>query len=218
MISLFPFRFLSVIVSIVVVALLVSGCGRGSAVTPLSAGSVVLAFGDSVTFGTGAGPGEDYPSQLARISGWQLLNHGIPGDTAEAAKSRIGAAMEETRPAWVIVEIGGNDFLRRKSESEVKENVRAILQQIKQARIPVVLVATPRFSLAGAAFGSLPDAELYKALAKEEGVPLIPDVFADVLSKPDLKADPIHPNAAGYRVLAEGIAKGLVKAGYLAKR
>jgi acyl-CoA hydrolase len=212
------FRAFAGIVTIVIATLLGSGCSRGPAVAPLPSGAVVLAFGDSVTFGTGAAAGEDYPTQLARISGWDVRNHGIPGDTAEAAKSRIGTAIEETRPALVIVEIGGNDFLRRKPESEVKENVRAILQQIKQARLPVVLVATPRFSLVGAVVGSLPDAELYQALAKEEKVPLIPDVFADVLSKSDLKADPIHPNAAGYRVLAEGIAKGLVKAGYLAKR
>jgi acyl-CoA hydrolase len=178
----------------------------------------VLAFGDSVTFGTGAASGEDYPSQLTSISGWVVVNRGIPGDTAEGAKARIAAALDETQPRLVIVEIGGNDFLRRVPESRIKENIRSILQIVKQSNVPVMLVATPRFSLLGAAIGSLPDAELYAELAEEEGVPLVTDVFAGVLSDLQLKSDQIHPNAAGYRKLAEGIAASLVKTGLLAKR
>ena len=100
----------------------------------------------------------------------------------------------------------------------MKQNIRSMLQTIKQKGVPVLLVAVPRFSLMGAAVGSLPDAELYAELAEEENVPLVPETFADVLSDPALKADQIHPNAAGYRQLAEGIAAVLVETGLLAKR
>ncbi|MCK9284630.1 MAG: GDSL-type esterase/lipase family protein [Rhodocyclaceae bacterium] len=199
-------------------ALLLAACDRAPKFAPLPAGTAVLAFGDSVTFGTGAASGDDYPSQLASISGWTVHNRGIPGDTAAAAKERIDAALEETRPALVIVEIGGNDFLRRRPEAEIKENVRRILKRAKQAGIPVVLVATPRFSLVGAAIGALPDAALYAELANEEDVPLVPEVFGAVLADPQLKSDPVHPNAAGYRTLAEAIAGRLTKLGLLEKR
>jgi acyl-CoA hydrolase len=192
-----------------------AACGGKPQVAPLPAGSPVLAFGDSVTFGTGAAPGEDYPTQLAAISGWNITNAGIPGDTAEAARGRILAAIEQTRPALVIVELGGNDFLRRRPEGQVKVDLRAILGEIRRADIPVVLVAVPRFSLIGAVVGALPDAELYEQLSREEKVPLVPKVFGRILADPGLKADQIHPNAAGYSQLAEGIAATLRDVGWL---
>lgn len=194
---------------------LLAACGGGRKVSPLPAGSPVLAFGDSVTFGTGAAPGEDYPTQLAAISGWNVTNAGIPGDTAEAARGRIRTAIEQAQPALVIVELGGNDFLRRRPEGQIKADLRAILNEVRRANVPVVLVAVPRFSLLGAAVGALPDAELYEKLAEEEEVPLVPKVFGRILADPGLKADQIHPNAAGYRQLAEGIAEALRDVGWL---
>lgn len=202
---------------LVVLFALLAACGGGKKASPLPAGSPVLAFGDSVTFGTGAAPGEDYPTQLAAISGWNIANAGIPGDTAEAARGRIRGAIEEARPALVIVELGGNDFLRRRPDGRISEDLRAILNEVRRANVPVVLVAVPRFSLLGAAVGALPDAELYETLADEEKVPLVPKVFGRILADPGLKADQIHPNAAGYRQLAEGIAEALRREGYLAK-
>lgn len=200
-------------------ALLAGACGSSSpAHAPLPPGSVVLALGDSVTYGTGAGADEDYPSRLAEITSWTIHNHGVPGDTSAGALARLANALDEVRPVLVIVEIGGNDFLRRKPVEEVKENVRAILRRVKAAGMPVVLVATPQFSPLGAVVGRLPDAPLYAELAEEESVPLVPDIFGRVLADPDLKADPIHPNAAGYRKLAEGIAAGLRETGLLARR
>ncbi len=205
------------IVVLAVAATLLGGCGRDTKHPPIPPGSVVLAIGDSVTFGTGAGQGENYPSRLAAITGWTIHNHGIPGDTSAGVKSRIGEALAETNPKLVILEIGGNDFLKRQPEAETKENVRAILRTVKQAGIPVVLVSTPKFSPLGAAVGMLPDAPIYKELAEEEKVPLVPGVFAEVLSNAQLKADPIHPNAAGYRKLADGIAVKLTDFGFLRK-
>src|SRR5690606_38904347 len=114
----------------------------------------VLAFGDSVTYGTGAARGEDYPSLLAARTGWTVHNHGVPGDTTAGGRARIERSLDGTRPALVIVEIGGNDFLRRRAETATREDLRAILSAIKERDVSVVLVATPGFSLMGAALGS----------------------------------------------------------------
>ncbi len=194
---------------------LLAACSKPPAYPPLAANAVVLAFGDSVTFGTGAGLHENYPTRLAARSGWNVVNAGIPGDTASAARARIEAALQENNPALVIVELGGNDFLRRRSEPEVKEDLRAILKSVRQSGAMPVLVAVPAFSLVN---WGLSDAAIYSALAEEEKVLLIENVFSKVLSDPDLRADPIHPNAQGYRVLADGVADGLRKAGLLAGR
>ncbi|MEF8730986.1 MAG: arylesterase [Candidatus Accumulibacter phosphatis] len=195
--------------------LLASGCGETTQGTALPAGSTVLAFGNSITFGTGAGPGEDYPTELAALSGWQIANAGIPGDTSAAARERIEAALTATRPALVIVELGGNDFLRRRPAAAVKEDLRAIVSSIRDSGAQVVLVAVPKFSLLGAISGRLPDSEIYAALASEEKLALVDSVLAEVLAKPELRADPIHPNADGYRQLAAGIAEQLRQAGLL---
>lgn len=195
-----------------------AGCGKAPRLAALPAGSVVLAFGDSVTHGTGAAPGEDYPARLALLTGWDVRNHGVPGDTAQAARARIAAALEETQPALVLLEIGGNDFLRQRKESQVREDIRAILATVRAQRIPVVLIAVPGFSPLGAAVGRLSDSPIYETLATEEKLPLVANVFADVLSDPALKADAIHPNAHGYRRLAEGIATALRETGLLASR
>lgn len=181
----------------------------------MPAGSVVLAFGDSVTFGTGAGPGDDWPTQLAAATGWRIVNAGIPGDTAEAAKRRIGSLLEEHRPGLVIIEIGGNDFLRRRPHSAVKEDVRAIVRQVKASGAQAVLVAVPELSLLGAVTRRPSDAAIYAELAKEEQVLLIPDVFSEVLARPELLADQIHPNAAGYRRMAGELAGALGRGGLL---
>lgn len=186
-------------------AALSAACGREIELPALADGARVLAFGDSVTYGTGAGADEDWPALLAAATGWEVVNAGIPGDTAQAGRHRLQELLDEFAPALVLVEIGGNDFLRRRSESEVKEDLRRIVRTARAGGAQVVLVGVPALSLSGAVIGRLADSPIYAALAQEEGVPLVPDVFADVLSQAELRADRIHPNAQGYRRMADGI-------------
>lgn len=203
------------LICLIAAALLSAACTRAPKRSALPAGTVVLAIGNSVTFGTGADPGEDYPTRLAAITGWDIRNYGVPGDTAAGLSARIDDALAETAPKLVILEIGGNDFLRRHPESAVKDSIRAVLHRVRTAGIPTLLVSTPKFSPLGAAVGMLPDSPIYAELAKEEKVPLVSGVFAKVLADPALKSDPIHPNAMGYRKLADGIADELSRSGYL---
>jgi acyl-CoA hydrolase len=193
--------------------LVLAACGKRRKFSALSPGSRVLAFGDSVTYGTGAGLGEDWPTLLGGLTGWQIVNAGVPGDTAEAGKSRIGPLLDEHRPALVIIEIGGNDFLRRRPESAVKQDLKALVDAACSSGAQVVLVGVPSLSLLAVIAGKPDDAPIYGELGKEEGVPVIPDVFSDVLSQPGLRADQIHPNAAGYREMAAGIHSALKQLG-----
>ena len=205
----------SLIALAAVLVLLAAACSETVEVEPLQPDEVILAFGDSVTYGTGAARGRDYPRQLAEKTGMEVINAGIPGDTAAAAKRRIESLLERYRPGLVIVELGGNDFLARRSPARVKQDLQELLQLIRNRGIPAVLVAVPEFSVLRATTGTLKDAELYRQLGEDQGVVVIEDLFAGILSDDNLRADPIHPNAQGYEVLAEGIYRALVAAGYL---
>ena len=180
---------------------------------PLPAGTVVLAFGDSVTHGTGAKAGQDYPSLLAQQTGWQVINAGIPGDTAREAKDRLAPLLQEHQPQLVIVELGGNDFLRKRQAARVKQDLHSILSTSGDFGAITVLIAVPRLSLLRAGVGALKDADIYAELAAETQAVLIQNIFSDVLSDETLRADPVHPNAEGYQVFTRELIGALKTAG-----
>jgi acyl-CoA thioesterase I len=198
---------------LVVPALAVAACGKKQGLATIPADSPVLAFGDSVTFGTGAEPGEDWPTLLAAMTGWNIRNAGVPGDTAEAGKPRLRSLLDEQVPALVIITIGGNDFLRRRPANEVKENIRQMIRSSRAVGARVALVGVPELSLLAVVAGRPADSPIHAQLAREEGALLIPDVFSNILGQPDLCADRIHPNANGYRQMAKGILAGLQASG-----
>ena len=201
------------LIGLLALVVLPGACGKTLKLAAIAPGKTVLAFGDSVTFGTGAAPGEGWPSQLARLTGWRIENAGTPGDPAEAGKERIQALLDEHRPALVIIEMGGNDFLRRRPPKAVKEDLRHILQTVRKTGAQVVLVAVPELSLLGVVARKPADSPIYRELAEEEGIAVVSDVFSDILARPELCADQIHPNAAGYQQMASGIYSSLKKVG-----
>lgn len=192
-------------VAVLLVAGLLTACERLPQPTPLPPEATVVAFGDSVTYGTGAAAGADWPSRLAALSGWTVINAGVPGETAEQARDRIDAVLTQYQPTLVIIEIGGNDFLRRRPQEAVKADVRRIVQSVRQHGAQAVLVAVPQVSLFGIVSGAKSDAPIYRELAREGGIPVVEKVFAEILSRPELCADQIHPNAEGYRTMAGAI-------------
>lgn len=197
------------------ILIILTACGKESRLSAIPPGQTVLAFGDSVTFGTGARPGEDWPSQLAPATGWRMINAGIPGDTALAGKSRLPDLLARHHPALVIIEMGGNDFLRRRPQRDVKEDLRSLIRAARQVGSQVALIAVPELSLLAVIAGKPDDAPIYAELGEEEGVPVITDVLSDVLSEPDLRSDNIHPNAAGYRKMAVGIHTRMTEIGLI---
>src|SRR5688572_1069256 len=105
-----------------------AACSRQPKLVPVASGATVLALGDSITFGTGATPETSYPSVLAQLTGWKIVNTGVPGDTSAGALARLPGLLQEHAPQLVLVSIGGNDFLRRLPMAETRANIRAICQ------------------------------------------------------------------------------------------
>lgn len=202
------------------VLLLIAACEPKPEYKALPAQANVVILGDSLTYGTGADKGEDYATLLANNTGWNVINAGVPGNRTSDGLERLpdllaGHDTGERKIDLLIVELGGNDFLKQVPEGETVRNLKAILAQAKARRIQALLLAIPEFSPIGAAFGNLSDHPLYESLAKETGTPLVEDVFSGVLAKNSLKSDAIHPNAQGYRLVEENLHKALINLGFL---
>ncbi len=190
-------------------ALLASGCGQQSKLPPLPADAVVLAFGDSLTYGTGASEEESYPAQLARLTGRRVVREGVPGEVSEAGLARLPAALDEHQPRLLLLCHGGNDFLRRLPREKAVDNVRAMIRLAKDRGIDVLLIGTPEIGF------TLAPPEFYAGIAKQFGIPYEGDVLTKILRDASLKADQVHPNAKGYRLMAEHVADLLRKSGAL---
>lgn len=164
-----------------------------------SGGTGVIAFGDSLTAGYGAAPGEDYPSRLSTIAGVTVQNAGVSGDTTESALSRLDEVIARN-PRIVIVGLGGNDFLRRVDLSTTEANLRTIVRRIQTAGAMVVLLGFRFPSLSGNY------EDMYERVADEERALLVEGTLKGILNNPALKSDEIHPNARGYELMATRIA------------
>jgi acyl-CoA thioesterase I len=193
----------------VCVSLLLAACDRAPTLPRLEPHDVIVAFGDSLTHGTGASAGEAYPAVLAALTGRTVINAGVPGDTTSSGLERLPAVLDEHKPRLVLLCLGGNDMLKKQHEAATENNLRLLVKTIRASGAEVLLIGVPEPRL----FGGTPD--FYERLAEELGVPLEQDVFSRVLQDNRLKSDPIHANAAGYRLVAERLAERLREAGAL---
>ncbi len=164
-----------------------------------SPGRTIVCLGDSITAGVGSGAGEAYPDLLAARLGTEVLNAGISGDTAAQGLARVEDVLAAD-PWLVVVELGGNDILRRVPPEETERSLRRILERLLDARVVPVLVEVD------APFGGR-YLEIYERLGDEYDVPVVEDAVGDILRDAALKSDTIHPNARGQQVLAEAVAE-----------
>jgi len=173
----------------------------------LGADDVVLAFGDSITYGSGAGPEESYPKVLAQLIGRHVVGAGVPGEITAKGVQRLPGVLDEVQPKILLLCLGGNDMLRKVEPVATESNLRTMVRMARDRGIAVVLIAVPKPALFGG------NASFYQAIAREDDLHLESEILKDILYDNEFKADPIHPNAKGYRRMAEAIAELLRKAG-----
>ena len=160
-------------------------------------GENLICFGDSLTYGTGASEGQDYPSRLSEMLSKPIINAGVPGDTTSTAMRRLDQEVLSHAPRIVFITLGGNDLKNGVSKKVAFENLEIIVKEIQEEGALVVIggIDIPFW---GKGFG-----EAYENLAKETGSILIPNIYKGIIGNPKLMSDPIHPNAKGYEIVAQ---------------
>jgi acyl-CoA thioesterase I len=195
---------------VLLIFVLLGGCaGDELSLTRLDADAVVLAFGDSLTKGTGADAENSYPALLTGLIGREVVNAGIPGELSGDGLARLGRVLDAVQPRLVILCHGGNDMLRKKDLNAARANIEQMVLMARERGISVLLLGVPKPGL------WLSPADFYVELAASMQVPIEADAIADILGDNEFKADAVHPNAAGYHQLAQRIRDKLSALGAL---
>jgi acyl-CoA thioesterase I len=177
------------------------GCGGNSPSSP-SAAATVVAFGDSLTFGTGTTGSNDYVSLLSGRTGVSIVNSGRPGETTASALTRLDTIVARDADI-VIVFLGGNDVLQGVPTQQSVSNITTIVQRIRAGGAAVVLVGLGNGPPLDPFNGALP------GLASQTSSILVPAVLEGIFGVPSLMADAIHPNNAGHAIMADRIEPAL---------
>jgi acyl-CoA thioesterase I len=164
-------------------------------------GENIICFGDSLTFGTGATKGMDYPSQLSNMISMPVLNKGVPGDTTARALVRLD--QDVMSPRVVLITLGGNDLKNGVPKDTAFQNLKIMVESI-QAKGALVIVGGIDLPFWGRGYG-----EGYEQLCKETGAILIPNILDGIMGNRQLMSDFIHPNDSGYTIMAERFYKVL---------
>ncbi|WP_372366189.1 arylesterase [Candidatus Uabimicrobium sp. HlEnr_7] len=190
------------------VVLFVISCGSVKKAA-ISDDEVIVAFGDSITYGVGATKNNSYPSILSKLLGREVIACGVSGETTKQGLRRLPQVLKKYSPKILLLCLGGNDFLRRHSKESTIANLEAMIKLAQQQNIEVVLIGVPRPSVI------ISTAAFYPQLATKYSLVYEGNILQKVLAKKSFKSDLIHPNAEGYALIAQSIADVLYSSGLI---
>ncbi len=199
-----------ILVALAVTLILLTFMKKDITIQTLNSQNSILAFGDSLTYGYNARPDESYPAVLSTMTGLNVINAGIPAETSTEGLRRLAKHLEDPSIKLMILCFGGNDMMQQISMDVLKNNLKIMIQMAKAKDIDVLLISIPNLTLFG-----LSPLSLYDEVADEENIPIISGLLSKILSDPSLKSDQIHPNALGYRQIAENIYENLKENGWI---
>ncbi len=180
------------------------GCAKKEIANIDSKGRNIICFGDSITFGYGVGLGEDFPSALSKMIKIPVINSGLDGDTSVTALRRLRSDVLDREPLLVIIEFGGNDFLRKIPLEKTLRNIEEMIKKTQSAGA-MVAVADPSIDII------MDDYKKgFKRLCRDYNAIYIPKLLRGIITQPSLRSDFIHPNAAGYKVIAQRIYRHII--------
>ena len=198
---------LLIFISLCVLALF--GCAKREITNLGSKGKNIICFGDSITFGYGANMGEDFPTQLGKLMDAPVINAGVSGDTSTEALARLEKDVLEKDPRLVLIEFGGNDFIKNVPMEETIKNTEEMIDRI-QARGAMVAVVDISAGMFMRAYHGV-----FERIAAKKNAIFIPCVLDKIITNPSMKSDFLHPNGSGYKEISCRINNKIL--GYLKK-
>ncbi len=168
-----------------------------------SSGKNIICYGDSITFGYGVNPGEDYPTALAKTVSRPVINAGVDGDTSIEGLQRIKRDVLEKEPHIVLIEFTGNDFLKKVPMDKTISNIREMVKQAQSVGAMTAIV-----DVSAGLFLIDYRIQLF-LLARQTGSIFIPAVLSGIITNPSMKSDFMHPNSAGYKIVASRIHQSI---------
>jgi len=164
-----------------------------------SNGKNIICYGDSITFGYGVNLGEDYPTALAKIVNRPVINVGVDGDTSTEGLQRIKQDVLEKEPCIVLIEFTGNDFLKKIPMDLTIRNIKKMVREIQSAGAMTAIVDV------SAGLFLLDYRIRLFLLSRQTGSIFIPATLSGIITNPSMKSDFMHPNASGYKIVAQRV-------------
>lgn len=173
----------------------------------------ILVFGDSLSAGYGIAVAESWPAllqqELARNgSEYQVVNASISGETTLGGRQRIEKALQQHRPAVVVLELGANDGLRGYNVADTAANLNEIVAAAQRAQARVLLVGMRLPPNYGKSYVARFE-QMYPRLAKRRGVRLLPFLLEGVPPE-QFQPDNLHPTAEAQPLLMRNVMKALM--------
>lgn len=179
-------------------------------ITPQS----ILVLGDSLSGAWGIDTQEGWVALLQKQItqqgyDYRVINASVSGDTTRTGLTRIDTALEQHRPAIVIIALGGNDGLRGLAFSEIENSLAGIIERSRQSGARVLLAGVRLPPNYGPVYNGQ-FAALYLRLAERYEIPLVPRILDQVAENRELmQADGIHPNAEAQPRIMQNVWAGL---------
>ncbi len=159
----------------------------------------IVVLGDSLAAGYELQDNEGFVALLSQRLGLDLVNLSVSGATTTDSLPRVAKEVLPLKPSLVIIELGGNDVLRKLDVAVTRENLQSMIDQIHATQTPVMIL--------GVRGGVLSDkfADLFDSLAADNGLAYVPNILEGILTSPSLRVDNVHPNAEGHKVIADRV-------------
>ena len=175
----------------------------------------LLIYGDSISAGYGMDTEKQWSEELQKILikekiSLTIINKSLSGETTGGGLSRLENIIVNSKPSYILIELGGNDALRGYPPAKIKKNIQEMVNLSIGKGVKVLLMQIRILPNYGKRYQASFES-LYVEVSEENNIPLIPFMLNDIaLNKELMLDDGIHPNATAQPLIAEFLYTNLL--------